>query len=69
MSLPGFAHPLPPPAPGDRLVPQEITCESVEGPACRWRCDGLADFDECYQRCLADRCRDPAWWPPENPYG
>ncbi|MFF8958552.1 hypothetical protein [Streptomyces sp. NPDC014894] len=75
MSLPGFArNPPGPPGPpgpprtarpaGDRLLPQEITCESVEGPDCRFRCEGLDAFDECYARCLEDRCRDPAWWGP-----
>lgn len=62
MTVPGFAPYPRPDTPGNLLHPQEITCESVEGPHCRWRCEGLDTFDECYASCLADRCRDPAWW-------
>ncbi|MER6912473.1 hypothetical protein ABT354_12460 [Streptomyces sp. NPDC000594] len=73
--LPGFAPTTPgvqdtpgaPITPGALLLPQEITCESVEGENCRSRCDGLdrsdGSYDSCYSTCLADRCRDPAWWP------
>ncbi|MFI7099511.1 hypothetical protein ACIBK8_09150 [Streptomyces sp. NPDC050161] len=69
MTLPGFApHPRSD-APGDLVRPQEITCELIEGPPCRWRCEGLDNFDECYERCLADRCRDPAWWGTQAPSG
>ncbi|MFI1865001.1 hypothetical protein [Streptomyces jumonjinensis] len=39
------------------LVPQEIFCESVEGPICHAGCEGLDNFDDCYARCLDDRCR------------
>ncbi|WP_327730095.1 hypothetical protein OG250_32050 [Streptomyces sp. NBC_00487] len=78
MNLPGFTRRPPPAAAGDRPIPQrfareeehpgdlvhlqEITCERVEGPLCHSRCEGLDQFDECYASCLADRCRDPAWW-------
>jgi hypothetical protein len=62
MTFPGFARRSAPAGPGDLLHPQEITCERVEGPLCWSRCEGLDDFEGCYASCLADRCRDPAWW-------
>ncbi|GAQ65966.1 hypothetical protein SsS58_06394 [Streptomyces scabiei] len=62
MTVPGFARDSASTGPGDLLHPQEITCERVEGPDCRSRCEGYDDTDACYAACLADRCRDPAWW-------
>ncbi|GGZ29061.1 hypothetical protein GCM10010387_22920 [Streptomyces inusitatus] len=61
MSVPGFTRTRTRPArvpAGDRLLPQEISCESVVGQDCRWSCEGLesADYD-CYGNCVDQKCR------------
>ncbi|GAA2250774.1 hypothetical protein GCM10010232_43360 [Streptomyces amakusaensis] len=59
MSVPGFTRTRPAHVPaGDRLLPQEISCESVVGPGCHTNCEYPEGFDDnCYSRCLENSCQ------------
>ncbi|MER6912476.1 hypothetical protein ABT354_12475 [Streptomyces sp. NPDC000594] len=43
---------------GDRLVPQQFTCEEELGPVCRHRCRNTYDPAACVRRCLKRLCAE-----------
>jgi hypothetical protein len=56
MSLPGFTGtPARVPA-GDRVVPQQFTCEEELGPVCRIECEDSWNPAACERKCIEESC-------------
>lgn len=63
MSIPGFEHRREPrdgsgPAPGDRFVPQHITCAEEYQSICENGCEGSWD-PRCFRKCIDRYCLGP----------